>query len=633
MALSHGSSDQLSQSTYLDPLDIDQYINFDPSGLATSESSRKSGPTPSPIPSSSRVPQVQPNQQTFAGPSYQYELHKQQTSLPVGAVANTLAVNQADHTVYGHAQRMVGVPPADAYFSLNNTDDLFDFNTAPSQPVSNDMEIDFGSPVHDMPALTASFVNPVAIGGQEIPSEPTSDPQHRPRAWPGMHQQQALAKAQKEQQRQQAIAQQQQHQRRQASQQQPNQRPGVSNSHQAKDPIVEERISRLLNQMRHSSVASSNDDDSTQAAANGSYMNSGRLKKDEEDMDEDERLLASEEGKKLSSKERRQLRNKVSARAFRSRRKEYIGQLEGEIASKTTENDVLRNENEELMVENKRLTDLTRMLLASPAFSTFLNELSGGAAPTSEESEQHMQSSSNSENDRSQRQQPTTTTHHGSKDVNPHAATRQAQEMTTSQNDVQIEMALMPETTVDYTTFDPASMTSTWSGGDFGLYDAQVYAVTSMPEHPAIFEDFHGDVLSGKSSSCYCSTPVEDAKFEVPVIGRLGFEPKGNCFTAPDDRDESVNEDEEDRTYDLYEDDEVVEECTTPSPVATERPEQDTSRDGKADERVELIVRDGSENKEEEEGEESTRAWVRFERLCAGVEGAAKRVKAVTGHL
>jgi hypothetical protein len=45
------------------------------------------------------------------------------------------------------------------------------------------------------------------------------------------------------------------------------------------------------------------------------------MRKDEEEMDEDERLLASEEGKKLSSKERRQLRNKVSARAFRSRRK------------------------------------------------------------------------------------------------------------------------------------------------------------------------------------------------------------------------------------------------------------------------------------------------------------------------
>lgn len=314
---------------------------------------------------------------------------------------------------------------------------------------------------------------------------------------------------------------------------------------------------------------------------------------------------------------------------------EYIGQLEGEIASKTAENDTLRSKNEELMMENTRLSNLTRMLLASPAFSTFLNELSGGAAPASEESEQPMQPSSNPENDRSQRQQPTTTTHHGSKDVNPHAAARQAQEMTTSQNDVQIEMALMPETTVDYTTFDPASMTSTWTGGDFGLYDAQVYAVTSMPEHPAIFEDFDADILAGKSSSSYCSTMVEDAKFEAPIIEKLGFEPKGNCFSAPDDGDESVDVDgdEEDRTYDLYDDDEVKEECAAPSPVVTERPEQDTRRDGKADGRIELVLRDGSKNQEEEDEGESTRAWVRFQRLCAGVEGAARRVEAATGHL
>lgn len=46
-----------------------------------------------------------------------------------------------------------------------------------------------------------------------------------------------------------------------------------------------------------------------------------KVRKDEADMDEDERLLASDKGKKLSSKERRQLRNKVSACAFRSRRK------------------------------------------------------------------------------------------------------------------------------------------------------------------------------------------------------------------------------------------------------------------------------------------------------------------------
>ncbi len=71
--------------------------------------------------------------------------------------------------------------------------------------------------------------------------------------------------------------------------------------------------------MRHGSVASS-DEDAT-SGSNGVLPNIARMRKEEEDMDEDERLLASEEGKKLSSKERRQLRNKVSARAFRSRRK------------------------------------------------------------------------------------------------------------------------------------------------------------------------------------------------------------------------------------------------------------------------------------------------------------------------
>ena len=70
--------------------------------------------------------------------------------------------------------------------------------------------------------------------------------------------------------------------------------------------------------MRQNSVASADDDASTPT---GNLPNVARLKKEEDEMDEDERLLASDEGKKLSSKERRQLRNKVSARAFRSRRK------------------------------------------------------------------------------------------------------------------------------------------------------------------------------------------------------------------------------------------------------------------------------------------------------------------------
>ena len=78
--------------------------------------------------------------------------------------------------------------------------------------------------------LTSSFVNPAAIGGQESTPQSLPSQLHSGRVWPGMHPQQAaLAKAQVE-------AQQQQH-----------------------NPIPEEIISRLLNQTRHSSVASSND--------------------------------------------------------------------------------------------------------------------------------------------------------------------------------------------------------------------------------------------------------------------------------------------------------------------------------------------------------------------------------------
>ncbi|KAK9454974.1 hypothetical protein V1511DRAFT_460254 [Dipodascopsis uninucleata] len=106
-------------------------------------------------------------------------------------------------------------------------------------------------------------------------------------------------------------------------------------------------------------------------------------KKSLEEMDEDERLLASEEGKKLSSKERRQLRNKVSARHFRLRRKEYITHLEELIAQKSTESHSLKVENDNLRMENKRLAEaLTSLTLgmtpgtttgSSPAAS-FLSE-------------------------------------------------------------------------------------------------------------------------------------------------------------------------------------------------------------------------------------------------------------------
>ena len=200
---------------------------------------------------------------------------------------------------------------------LTTLDD-FDFGRHSSVDMS-DMDFENESPSDSLPTMfypssssstSGQFVDPTALVGQE--DSPTDAAPAR-RMYPGMHTQQAAQAKAQQAQRQQEMARQQQ--QRQISGQKPL--PAQSKPQQ-KDPHVEESISRLLHQMRQNSVTSTDDDASTPT---GNMPNVLRLKKEEDEMDEDERLLASEEGKKLSSKERRQLRNKVSARAFRSRRK------------------------------------------------------------------------------------------------------------------------------------------------------------------------------------------------------------------------------------------------------------------------------------------------------------------------
>lgn len=238
----------------------------------------------------------------------------------MGALANAFAVNQADQFGFGRDQLSYGmIPPTDGYFGMNSTDDFLDFGSTPTQTSNGDMDLDFGSPT-DMAILNTDVINPAAIDGQEDTPQAQRTPNHPGRVYPGMHQQAALAKAQAEAARQQQQQQSNTQQQRTVAPAHSRQTSRSGNSARPPtDPIVEESISRLLNQMRHSSVTSSNDD-ATTPHANGASAQV-RARKDEEEMDEDERLLASEEGKKLSSKERRQLRNKVSARAFRSRRK------------------------------------------------------------------------------------------------------------------------------------------------------------------------------------------------------------------------------------------------------------------------------------------------------------------------
>lgn len=255
--------------------------------------------------------------QTPAKPSHEYERFKQQTGIPSGSLAGLGA----------------GYSPAFPMFSntgldMMGADSVMDGTWNTGLPLDTNMGMGFQQPGYFFnDASQDDFVDPSTIQQEEVPNV---------RVWPGMHQQQAqqaaLAKAQTQaqqqraqqiahQKQQQAMQQQQHHQQRQ---QQKRQRlPSTSQaSRKSSSPLsdarTEETIARVVAQIRA---------DSQNASNNGIDGNQGllphiiRAKKDEEDMDEDERLLASEEGKKLSSKERRQLRNKVSARAFRSRRK------------------------------------------------------------------------------------------------------------------------------------------------------------------------------------------------------------------------------------------------------------------------------------------------------------------------
>ena len=331
------------QEASVDPLDIDRYIDFDqavypsPSVSSASSSHGKSIATPDFLinsPNNAFVPSQLNTQPSFefTGPSHQYGAHKQQTGIPLGSLANTYTVNQPN--TFGLGGYQPGSLVQGGYFS-NTTDDFFDFNAVPghnpSFGSSTDIDMDFDSPTSDLftplnLSTNADFVDPNAIGGQEDLS-PSSTPvqSNAGKLWPGIHQQQAaMAKAQAQKRQQQEQHQQQQQAKivlppMPTPQRQAAPKASGSSSRPGTDPIVEERISRLLNQMRQNSVTSSHDDAPTPNANGQTHL--ARQRKDEEDMDEDERLLASEEGKKLSSKERRQLRNKVSARAFRSRRK------------------------------------------------------------------------------------------------------------------------------------------------------------------------------------------------------------------------------------------------------------------------------------------------------------------------
>lgn len=329
-----------NMNTCYDP-DIDSFINLDQIAYTTEPPRPKAQlPSQPAVPStdfaagdvrSAGFASTGQSPMAFQAPSHQYDEHKQQTGLPPGALAHAMSFNHANNMGFGAASPGFTMG-GDMYGQMKREDPL-DFNAIPARnPSEMDLE---GDNIGSVPGYFFSpnpnksqFVDPNALGSQEV--VPVGHSTQVGRMYPGMHQQQAaMAKAAQQQRQHDMFRQQQQQQQQQQLQQRRMEEQTEQTTPQPRpqrnpDPVVEERISRLLQQIRQSSMSSPSDSPTPSL-----LPQMAKAKKEEQDMDEDERLLASEEGKKLSSKERRQLRNKVSARAFRSRRKGMISKPPG----------------------------------------------------------------------------------------------------------------------------------------------------------------------------------------------------------------------------------------------------------------------------------------------------------------
>ena len=255
------------------------------------------------------------------------------------------------------------------------------------------------------------------------------------------------------------------------------------------------------------------------------------------------------------------------------------------------------------------------MLLSSPAFSAFLADLSGTGAPANI-----------TELSQSQTPTPRPQSVAPRKDVNPNQVARQQQSQ--SQNNHHVGLTIIPEEpTFEYTATESTN-TGYTDNIEIGLYDAQVYAVTTMPQGPAV-DTVNFAMLHGKSSNFVGPCPpiddVKDAPADIevmpPVLEKMDMpEP-----VEPPSEDIDVS----DPAFALFVDQPASPWRATPCTVAPEDRIFGDIELEKAFGRVELIV----EEESSEKGEVSSATLERFERLCSRLDAASARVAAMTGYI
>ena len=294
---------------------------------------------------------------------------------------------------------------------------------------------------------------------------------------------------------------------------------------------------------------------------------------------------------------------------------EYIGQLEGELAAKTSEAEDLRSKNQKLMNENTQLVDLTRMLLSSNAFSDFLNSMSppDGKVNTSLVDLQQQTVVPKTEEPQTQPNLP--------KDANPHQPSSQSHD---EQSNSQVGMVFTPE---QLSTFRPAN--TTWADNpDYALYNAQVFAVTSMPEGPA--DDRLGaSILSEKSGDLIKPFVYDGAKQDAPLIAHLPFACESKDYPTVDHQHGATEAFCAGSTCPggLY-DDVPDSKTSSPIPQAKDFADSDVPSE-KATQSIKLTLIDDQSTS----GEMSTTALKRFLQFCANMEEPSQQVASITSHL
>ena len=275
-------------------------------------------------------------------------------------------------------------------------------------------------------------------------------------------------------------------------------------------------------------------------------------------------------------------------------------------------------QNEELRAENTRLTDLSRLLLSSPAFSTFLSELNTNGIPTlpSNEVQQQQPQVQPQPQQPAPQPQPKRTL----KDVNPHQASAKIEQ----QGDAQISMAMIPETTIDFGNID--AMNPNWGSGiDFGMHNMQVFSVTELPDGPV----FDAAALSEKPSATV--EPVSlapETKTSTPSI-EAAPRPTEEAAAAPVE-DTDMEFDESDPAFALF-----VDAPAKPAPAPIDDGVQlfGHIQPEKAFARLDLLVDDGTTAPADDDKEVNVDVMARFEMACASLDALSARIATVTSHL